>query len=107
MSSTVLARTRPGPCGTLRDDRKKTDGCYSSSSHPSCQTRRDTTPNFTDRNTTSRNTPVRAKGLELVVYVAGPGEYTTQLRDKLTEEVAEFLASDSDSEELAGVLEVV
>ena len=50
---------------------------------------------------------IRAKGLEPVVYVADPDEYATRLRDKLTEEVGEFLASDSDPEELADVLEVV
>jgi predicted house-cleaning noncanonical NTP pyrophosphatase (MazG superfamily) len=50
---------------------------------------------------------IRDKGLEPVIYVAGPDEYATRLRDKLTEEVAEFLDSDSDPEELADVLEVV
>jgi predicted house-cleaning noncanonical NTP pyrophosphatase (MazG superfamily) len=50
---------------------------------------------------------IRAKGLEPVIYVADPDEYATRLRDKLTEEVGEFLASDSDPEELADVLEVV
>jgi predicted house-cleaning noncanonical NTP pyrophosphatase (MazG superfamily) len=50
---------------------------------------------------------IRAKGLEPVVYIADPDEYATRLRDKLTEEVGEFLASDSDPEELADVLEVV
>jgi predicted house-cleaning noncanonical NTP pyrophosphatase (MazG superfamily) len=50
---------------------------------------------------------IRAKGLEPVIYVADPHEYAARLRDKLTEEVAEFLASDSDLEELADVLEVV
>lgn len=50
---------------------------------------------------------IRARGLEPVIYVADAGEYATRLRDKLTEEVAEFLASDSDPEELADVLEVV
>lgn len=50
---------------------------------------------------------IRAKGLEPITYLAGPDEYAARLRDKLTEEVAEFLASDSDPEELADVLEVV
>lgn len=50
---------------------------------------------------------IRDRGLEPVTYVADPGEYATRLRDKLAEEVAEFLASDSDPEELADVLEVV
>jgi predicted house-cleaning noncanonical NTP pyrophosphatase (MazG superfamily) len=50
---------------------------------------------------------IRGKGLEPVIYAAGPDEYAARLRDKLTEEVAEFLASDSDPEELADVLEVV
>ena len=47
---------------------------------------------------------IRAKGLEPVIYAADPDEYATRLRDKLTEEVGEFLASDSDPEELADVL---
>lgn len=50
---------------------------------------------------------IRAKGFEPAVYVAGADEYATRLRDKLSEEVAEFLASDSDPEELADVLEVI
>jgi predicted house-cleaning noncanonical NTP pyrophosphatase (MazG superfamily) len=50
---------------------------------------------------------IRGKGLEPVTYVASAQEYATRLRDKLTEEVAEFLDSDSDPEELADVLEVV
>ena len=50
---------------------------------------------------------IRAKGLEPVIFTAGPDEYATRLRDKLTEEVGDFLASDSDPEELADVLEVV
>jgi len=50
---------------------------------------------------------IRDKGLEPVVYVADGDEYAARLRDKLTEEVNEFLASDSDTEELADVLEVV
>lgn len=39
---------------------------------------------------------IRDKGPEPVTYVAGPDEYPTRLRDKLTEEVAEFLDSGSD-----------
>jgi len=50
---------------------------------------------------------IRANGAEPVVYVAGAQEYATRRRDKLTEEVGEFLASDSGPEELADVLEVV
>jgi predicted house-cleaning noncanonical NTP pyrophosphatase (MazG superfamily) len=50
---------------------------------------------------------IRAKALEPVIYVAGADEYAARLRDKLSEEVAEFLASDSDPEELADILEVV
>ena len=50
---------------------------------------------------------IRAHGLEPVTYVADAVEYGTRLREKLTEEVAEFLASDSDTEELADILEVV
>jgi predicted house-cleaning noncanonical NTP pyrophosphatase (MazG superfamily) len=50
---------------------------------------------------------IRAKGLEPVVYVADADEYAARLRDKLTEEVREFLDSDGDPWELADVLEVV
>jgi predicted house-cleaning noncanonical NTP pyrophosphatase (MazG superfamily) len=50
---------------------------------------------------------IRSKGLEPVIYTAGNDEYDTRLRDKLREEVEEFIASDSDPEELADVLEVV
>jgi predicted house-cleaning noncanonical NTP pyrophosphatase (MazG superfamily) len=52
---------------------------------------------------------IRADGAEPVVHVAGPEEYHTRLRDKLGEEVAEFLgAGDAEApEELADLLEVV
>jgi predicted house-cleaning noncanonical NTP pyrophosphatase (MazG superfamily) len=50
---------------------------------------------------------IRAKGLEPVIYTADAEEYRVRLRDKLREEVEEFLASDSDPEELADILEVV
>lgn len=50
---------------------------------------------------------IRAEGLEPVVRVAGPGEYARRLRDKLREEVEEFLASDDDPAELADILEVL
>jgi predicted house-cleaning noncanonical NTP pyrophosphatase (MazG superfamily)/NTP pyrophosphatase (non-canonical NTP hydrolase) len=50
---------------------------------------------------------IRADGLEPVIRTAGPAEYASRLRDKLGEEVAEFLASDSDPGELADILEVV
>ena len=50
---------------------------------------------------------IRSKGLEPIVYVAGAEECGARLRDKLTEEVDEFLASDNDPEELADILEVV
>lgn len=50
---------------------------------------------------------IRAEGLEPVVRVAGPEEYAGRLRDKLREEVEEFLASDDDPEELADILEVL
>ncbi|MFF3358150.1 hypothetical protein ACFYWN_37320 [Streptomyces sp. NPDC002917] len=52
---------------------------------------------------------IREDGAEPVTYIAGPEEYRNRLRDKLGEEVAEFLeADDSEApEELADVLEVV
>lgn len=45
--------------------------------------------------------------MEPIVYVADADEYAVRLRGKLSEEVAEFLASDDDPEELADILEVV
>lgn len=52
---------------------------------------------------------IRATGSEPMTYTASLDEYRTRLRDKLTEEVAEFLAADDAEapEELADVLEVV
>ena len=50
---------------------------------------------------------IRAEGQEPAVHTAGPAEYATRLRDKLGEEVAEFLASEGDPVELADILEVV
>lgn len=52
---------------------------------------------------------IRAAGAEPVTYAADREEYGRRLRDKLDEEVTEFLAADSASapEELADVLEVV
>lgn len=50
---------------------------------------------------------IRAKGQEPVIYTASIEEYGIRLRDKLREEVEEFLASDNDPEELADILEVL
>lgn len=53
---------------------------------------------------------IRSSGAEPVTYTAGPVEYRRLLRDKLGEEVAEFLAAADETEareELADVLEVV
>ncbi|ONI71768.1 hypothetical protein BWI15_16660 [Kribbella sp. ALI-6-A] len=53
---------------------------------------------------------IRANGDEAVVYRADPDEYRQRLRDKLTEEVDEFLNAPDDAdalEELADVVEVV
>jgi predicted house-cleaning noncanonical NTP pyrophosphatase (MazG superfamily) len=50
---------------------------------------------------------VRDRGDEPLVRVADVAEYRDLLRDKLAEEVEEFLASDDDPEELADVLEVL
>ncbi|MEV6417390.1 nucleoside triphosphate pyrophosphohydrolase [Kribbella sp. NPDC051718] len=52
---------------------------------------------------------IRANGEDPITYVAAPAEYRQRLRDKLLEEVDEFLTADSTAavEELADVLEVV
>lgn len=50
---------------------------------------------------------IRSKGLEPVIYTASTEEYATRLRDKLREEVEEFIASDDDPDELADILEVL
>jgi predicted house-cleaning noncanonical NTP pyrophosphatase (MazG superfamily) len=52
---------------------------------------------------------IREGGGEPLTHVADPVEYRLRLRDKLGEEVAEFLAADEATavEELADVLEVV
>ncbi|GAA0947605.1 hypothetical protein GCM10009554_44470 [Kribbella koreensis] len=52
---------------------------------------------------------IRANGEDPITYVAAPAEYRQRLRDKLLEEVDEFLTADSSAaiEELADVLEVV
>jgi predicted house-cleaning noncanonical NTP pyrophosphatase (MazG superfamily) len=52
---------------------------------------------------------IRENGAEPVTYTAGREEYRSRLRDKLSEEVTEFLDSDEETapEELADVLEVV
>jgi predicted house-cleaning noncanonical NTP pyrophosphatase (MazG superfamily) len=52
---------------------------------------------------------IRANGEEPITYRADPDEYRRRLREKLVEEVGEFLAADDSNslEELADVLEVV
>jgi predicted house-cleaning noncanonical NTP pyrophosphatase (MazG superfamily) len=52
---------------------------------------------------------IRRDGAEPVTYAAEPEEYRRRLREKLREEVAEFLDADEGTavEELADVLEVV
>lgn len=50
---------------------------------------------------------IRSNGLEPVISIASTEEYAARLRDKLREEVDEFLASDNDPEELADILEVL
>jgi len=50
---------------------------------------------------------IRSKGEEPIIYTADTEEYCIRLRDKLREEVEEYLASDNDREELADILEVL
>lgn len=52
---------------------------------------------------------IRTAGGDPVTYTAGSEEFSNRLREKLKEEVAEFLAADPDGapEELADVLEVI
>lgn len=52
---------------------------------------------------------IQADGADPTTYIAGPEEYRRRLREKLNEEVAEFLSSEEAAalEELADVLEVV
>jgi predicted house-cleaning noncanonical NTP pyrophosphatase (MazG superfamily) len=50
---------------------------------------------------------IRSKGQEPVIYTADIAEYGIRLREKLREEVEEYLASDDDREELADILEVL
>ncbi|WUJ72266.1 nucleoside triphosphate pyrophosphohydrolase [Kribbella soli] len=52
---------------------------------------------------------IRGSGAEPITYRAGAAEYRRRLRDKLLEEVDEFLAADGEAsvEELADILEVV
>ena len=50
---------------------------------------------------------IRSEGLQPITYVADAEEYAACLRDKLAEEVEEFIASDDDPEELADILEVL
>jgi predicted house-cleaning noncanonical NTP pyrophosphatase (MazG superfamily) len=50
---------------------------------------------------------IRSKGQVPVIYTADSEEYHIRLRDKLREEVEEYLASDNDREELADILEVL
>ncbi len=52
---------------------------------------------------------IRSRGAEPIIHIAEPAEYRRRLRDKLGEEVAEFLDADDEAapEELADILEVV
>ena len=50
---------------------------------------------------------IRSKGEEPIIGTADTEEYRIRLRDKLREEVEEYLASDNDREELADILEVL
>jgi predicted house-cleaning noncanonical NTP pyrophosphatase (MazG superfamily) len=53
------------------------------------------------------NMVTTGKGLAPIIYAASTEEYGTRLRDKLREEVEEFITSDNDPEELADILEVL
>ncbi len=59
--------------------------------------------------TGSRRLSASEDGAEPITYTAGREEYRSRLRDKLGEEVAEFLEAGEEAalEELADVLEVV
>jgi predicted house-cleaning noncanonical NTP pyrophosphatase (MazG superfamily) len=50
---------------------------------------------------------IQSKGEQPVIQTADSEEYNVRLRDKLREEVEEYLASDDDREELADILEVL
>ncbi|MGW6280046.1 nucleoside triphosphate pyrophosphohydrolase [Kribbella sp. NPDC055071] len=52
---------------------------------------------------------IRANGAEPITYQAEPAEFRRRLRDKLLEEVDEFLTADETTavEELADILEVI
>jgi predicted house-cleaning noncanonical NTP pyrophosphatase (MazG superfamily) len=50
---------------------------------------------------------IRSKGQNPMVYTASLEEYGSWLRDKLQEEVADFIASDNDPQGLADILEVL
>jgi predicted house-cleaning noncanonical NTP pyrophosphatase (MazG superfamily) len=50
---------------------------------------------------------IRSEGLEPIIHTASPDEYAERLLDKLREEVAELLDSDTDVEELTDIIEVV
>ncbi|MFK0142624.1 nucleoside triphosphate pyrophosphohydrolase [Streptomyces murinus] len=50
---------------------------------------------------------IRDTGAEPITYTASPDEYRAQLRDRLREKVADFLAADSEVEKLSAVREVV
>jgi predicted house-cleaning noncanonical NTP pyrophosphatase (MazG superfamily) len=50
---------------------------------------------------------IRSKGQEPIIHRADVEEYCIRLRDKLREEVEEYLTSDNDHEELADILEVL
>lgn len=50
---------------------------------------------------------IESKGEKAVTYIADDEEYWSRLKDKLVEEVNEFIEDDNNIEEIADILEVI